>query len=909
MLRIAWSQALRRWTRSAAVILAIVVAAVSFSLLTSAVASSKLQVQGTVDDNYQSAYDILVRPARSATPLETQQGLIQENYLAGQYGGITLDQLHQVQRTPGVEVAAPVAMVGYTLAAVHLTIPLAPLLSDDTDQVLAIKPSWTTDRGLSHVPDEQKYLYVTSRTATYPRNQYGPTIIDPTTGRPVPPCQRFADHAPEPRSAFDFSRQIQLECATTTGSRSRPPTLTYYYQFPMLIAAIDPEQEAALVGLDQAVVSGRYLTAQDQIEVQPVGQGFSKRRVAVLMAQQPLTDDTLSIDVQRIEVPDPGRLPHDLSKPRASTWLAGLPGRTVKTMTFDDQGIYPRLLDLYRTDEANTQVVIFRGTPTRYHVTATGDLEPEPAPPVAADTYFNKYFTTFDAPPASADVGFRQLVRHESNAQFDGKTQLNPTLRQVGIFDPTRIAGFSELSKVPLTTYYPPDADPADAESERLLDDQTLLPNGNLTGYLQQPPTILTSIRSLPAFLGSDAFPDVTPRERSAPISVIRVRVDGVTGADEVSRERVRVAAERIARETGLTVDITAGSSPTPQTIDLAAGDFGRPPLRLTEGWVQKGVSVLLLNSLDSKSLALFVLVLVVCLLFLSNATVAAVRTRRPELGVLACVGWPARRIFALLEVELLVTGTVAGLIGTGVAGLLALTLGLTVAWWQIALITPVATVLAGFAGIWPAWRASHTTPIEAIQPAVSAPRRARNVDTVTKLAWVGVRRLPGRTVLGAASLFVGVAALAVLVAVQNAFQGQVTGTALGDVVAIQVRGVDYLAAAITIGLGAFAVADVAYLNISERTAEIGTLRSTGWSEGHLRRLFGTEALITAVIGAVAGAALGVGTTAVVLPVGATAMLQGAALAAAAGVVTSMLAVLAPLARLHQLAPGTAIHS
>ena len=907
MLGLAWSQALRRWTRSLAVVLAIVFAAVSFALLTSAVATSRLEVQGTVDENYQSAYDILVRPAGSATPLEKRQGLVQENYLAGLYGGITMAQLDEVTRTPGVEVAAPVAMVGYTLAAIHLTFPLTPYLDSDRDQLLAIKPSWTTDRGLTHLPDEQQYLYYTSRPATYPPNQYGPSLVDLTTGRSIPPCQRFLDHAPEPESAFDVARQIQLVCATTSRP-GRAPSLTYYYQFPMLIAAIDPVQEAELVGLDEAVQQGRYLTSGDQIEVQPVADGFSKRRVPVLMAQRPLTDDTLDVEVQRIEVSDPDRLPRQLSRPHAARWLAGQPGRTVDTVTFDDQSVYPRLLRLYRTDEANTQVVLFRGGPSTYAATKDGVLEPRPEPPVPPETYFNRYFTTYDAPPASADVGFRQLVRRESSAGFDGKTALNPTLRQVGIFDPAEIAGFSELSKVPLTTYSPPDAAPADAAARDALGGRPLLPNGNLTGYLQQPPTILTSIRSLPAFLGSDAFPEVTQRERAAPISVIRVRVAGVTGADEASRERVRLAAEQITRETGLTVDITAGTSPTPQTIDLAAGDFGRPPLRLTEGWVQKGVSVLLLDSLDRKSLTLFVLVLVVCLLFLCNATVAAVRTRRSELGVLACVGWPAWRIFALLEVELLVTGFVAGLLGTGIASLLATGLSLSVNWWQVALITPCATLLAGLAGIWPAWRASHVTPVEAILPVVSAPRRARNVNTVTKLAWVGVRRLPGRTVLGAASLFVGVAALAVLVAVQRQFQGQVTGTALGDVVAIQVRSVDYVAAAITIGLGAFAVADVAYLNIAERTAEIGTLRSTGWTDGHLRRLFGTEALITAALGASTGAVLGVGITAVVLPVGTVAMVEGAALAAGAGIVAAMAAVMVLLVRLRQLAPSRAVH-
>jgi putative ABC transport system permease protein len=70
MLRIVWAQVVRRRGRSLAVVAAIVVAAVSFSLLTSAVATSRLQVRGKVEANFRSAYDILVRPKNSQTPLE-----------------------------------------------------------------------------------------------------------------------------------------------------------------------------------------------------------------------------------------------------------------------------------------------------------------------------------------------------------------------------------------------------------------------------------------------------------------------------------------------------------------------------------------------------------------------------------------------------------------------------------------------------------------------------------------------------------------------------------------------------------------------------------------------------------------------------------------------------------------------
>ncbi len=102
-----------------------------------------------------------------------------------------------------------------------------------------------------------------------------------------------------------------------------------------------------------------------------------------------------------------------------------------------------------------------------------------------------------------------------------------------------------------------------------------------------------------------------------------------------------------------------------------------------------------------------------------------------------------------------------------------------------------------------------------------------------------------------------------------------------------QVRGVDYLAAGLTIALGGFAIADIAYLNISERTGEIGTLRATGWGDNHLRRLFGTEAILTAAIGAVSGAIVGVTATAVLLPMDLATTLTAAATAAVGGILAA----------------------
>ncbi|MGE7317789.1 transcription termination factor Rho [Staphylococcus capitis] len=166
-------------------------------------------------------------------------------------------------------------------------------------------------------------------------------------------------------------------------------------------------------------------------------------------------------------------------------------------------------------------------------------------------------------------------------------------------------------------------------------------------------------------------------------------------GYSERSAERVRLIAERIAQATGLDVDITLGSSPAPQTVELPAGAFGRPDLRLTENWSALGVASTITKAVDRKSAALFLLVLVVCVLFLGNAVSAAVRDRRPELAVLACLGWPARQIGALLLGEVATLGLAAGVLAVGLAFPLGAALGIRVDWERALLAVPVALLLA----------------------------------------------------------------------------------------------------------------------------------------------------------------------------------------------------------------------
>ncbi|MGW0937257.1 hypothetical protein [Streptomyces sp. NPDC002666] len=148
---------------------------------------------------------------------------------------------------------------------------------------------------------------------------------------------------------------------------------------------------------------------------------------------------------------------------------------------------------------------------------------------------------------------------------------------RIGTFDPAKLTGAAGQAAAPLETYQPAHAAGADAASRRRLGGRSWLPDNNPAGYLATPPQVLTPLSSLTYLLAPD------DPQAAALISAVRVRVAGVTGMDDASRERIRQVAEQIAVRTGLTVDITAGASPAPRDVRVAAGEFGRPGLSISE--------------------------------------------------------------------------------------------------------------------------------------------------------------------------------------------------------------------------------------------------------------------------------------------------------------------------------------
>jgi putative ABC transport system permease protein len=941
MLRFVGSQLRFRRGRAAALGLGILVLAVAFALLTAATSTSALRSRGTIGRTYRTAYDVLVRPKGSETPLERSEGLVRDNYLSGNEGGISFAQWHTIEHVPGVAVAAPIANAGYILPFRGVPISIRNVITNGRFQLYRLRLSWSANGGLSHYPYGSAYVYYTRRDhfflpdvhASIPDLELGPDA--PKDGVPTA-CDAFGAVSPIHQSPFGFNPY--LECyagksfvSVARGINSLPPKgfvgIGAAAYFPLAVAAIDPVAEAKLVHLDRAVVRGRYLRPGDTLRFgHPDREGIRAGTVPILLSDHSYVDDRMEVAIERLRlprlrnvpaalatgaclrnyvpcpaplvVPPPAGFPYKNSR----ELILRLPGRTVERRSIPVDTFYrgqPAQLNSF---------AVWTVSPTRYRVLGPDHLAPLPVhnPTNVWTSPFSGYA---GAPYDSADVQFRRLRERQVLNKITDKGI--PQYEIVGHFDPRKLPGYSPLSRVPLETYYPPVLEPADAASRRALHGRPYLPTQNLGGYVAQPPLVLTTMAALRDYfmnprwwLGLPGIAPAFPRGlRAAPIGAIRVRVAGVTGPDPASRQRVRVVAEEIHRRTGLQVDVTVGSSPHPLLISLPKGRFGQPPLLLREGWSKKGVAVVFLNAVDRKSLGLFLLALLVSGFFLTNGALAVARTRRREVGTLQALGWTRAAVFRALLGEIVLVGLVAGVVGTDLAAALVAALSLDLAAWKLAAIVPISVALAALAGVAPAWRTARLSPVAALRAPVVDVRRARRVRRIAALALVNLGRVPARTLVGAAGLAVGTAALTFVIAIERSFQGTLVGTLLGNALAIQVHGVDLAAVGLIVGLAAVSVADVLYLNVRQRAAELVTLRSFGWDDRQLSLLVALEALGLGLLGSSVGALTGLVLAAVLLDVALGPLAVAAVLAGLGGTLTALVASLVPLSRLRRLTP------
>ncbi len=883
----------RRRTLAAA--MAILVAVTSFVVLTGTVSTQRLQVRQEVASNYRSTYDILVRPKGSTTALEESDGVVRPNFLAGQYGGISLDQVQQITAVPGVDVAAPVAVLGQTMRNVVMSVNVGNVLGNRESAMVRFSLAGKARNGTASTSSQHGYLYLSRQplTTVDPGNTSStassPAQIEQRGGRRVTVCMA-SDAGGRPTTPAEAFQQNCSSIRDKADEGAPTPRVEALLSLPLTVEAIDPVAEARLTGLDRAIDTGRALDASDSSFTDTSGPGPVEAATAIMASSLPF-DFQADLVVEELSPQTIKQvLASNSAATRARLVTSATPIRTIGQVNRDAAATYRS--DIVTTPDTGPQEAdqtLFLNSldqPGQVSYTGTSPLKPQVVP-------FNaKAWRSDDAfvpvPSSVSDTGYRTV-----SVKKRSREDRFLSFAIAGTYDPDRLRRPPELNDVPLETYRPSYVEGADAASRTALGNKPMLSDLNPGGYVQSPPALLVSIKALQVF--EDFFKGLN---KAAPVSSVRVRVAGITGLDPVAREKIRQIAEQIRAETGLDVDITIGSSLQNRQIDLPATQSGTPALLLNERWTKKGVAVAISDAVDTKSLVLFLVILASAALTVALIATASVQARRRELAVLACLGWTARRRRTLVGAELVMIGLGAGVVGAVIAWPLATALHIRTTWWQIALAVPLGALLALLPGLAATLTAGLVAPIDAFRPRDTVTRRRSHLALhgPATLGLIITGRRPGRTVLASLAVALAVASATLLTSVIGAFNGTVIGSFLGDAVALQVRTPDIVAAIVLSLLGLTAVATVLLLAVTEDASSYAALQASGWTDSALTRTLLVQAGLIGMIGAIAGIVAALVTTAVVIaPLNAT-IVGFAVLVAAAAIIASALAALIPAA-------------
>src|SRR6266566_1701670 len=228
--------------KSALVSSGFLLAACALILLSATTQTTLVRGNQIISQNWRPTYDLVVLPPQAKFPTDPR---VPSDLIAGYGGGISMQQYDQVKNLAGIEVAAPIAYVGY----VQMPVPTI-YFSDHSYPSGYYQLDWTltTFNGQRQIVETHVtyifYIYSSSDS----------------TG----PVSDSADQ--QPPDILGALSAVQLdEIQEETGDNPAPMPTPEVGTF--LLAAIDPAAEDQLVHLDKSITAGRMLTEQDTVHL------------------------------------------------------------------------------------------------------------------------------------------------------------------------------------------------------------------------------------------------------------------------------------------------------------------------------------------------------------------------------------------------------------------------------------------------------------------------------------------------------------------------------------------------------------------------------------------------------------------------------------------------------------------
>jgi cell division protein FtsX len=849
-------------------------AACALILLSATTQTATLKANQIISQNWRPVYDLVVLPHN----VKVNAGQpVPADLLEGYSGGISLQQYTQIKQMPGVEIAAPIAFIGY----VQLPSPSIQFASKSlSGGYYRVDWTLTSFNGYHHIVERQvSFMYAMLNNCSAVNN--------------------------ESSTLAELAKQnIELGgCGPTIGEQPSDFTFPSIDTGTFLLAAIDPAEEDQLVHLSQSITGGRMLAAQDAIKLDsanpsvrmPDGTTVPGYDLPLLFDQQLPGQIALHATFSRVTTQQID--PQQVLDRGGFQYLAQFPGQQVlfnqnvpivqndpqrfsnavliwnghswQTLRFTIAG--SNLNFLYAPSSLTYQPITGPDGQPAYTLVPSSVQSPE----AALGSLHLQEAESAPVAEQGPEVAFRTLAPlHIAQNSQTGAPSAYYFAKTVGEFNGVTLSGqFSDaLNWLPETTYAaPPVILRYDAQGHPI-PPTNLLPTTNPAGMILQPPLALTTL-SAAAQLKGDRL-----------ISAIRVRVSGVNAVNDASWQRIERIAQLIQQSTGLQVLITLGSSPHPTLVyipGIRQGQDGSVRTIAPVGWVEErwitiGAGLVYLNQSRTTQQLLLSIALLVCLGYLAVTLSSLVAVQRKEFAILNALGWRPWYPAELFVLQSMLLALAGGIVGIGLAVLVMMLIGAFPPWTVVLWTLPIMLLLALLSSLYPLWQLWHILPAEVLRAGTSVSRE--QAGTVSRdarvpgishlsigsgLALRNLFRSRGRTLIALTSLFLSAILLTVMANGILTFRQTLQGTLLGNYVLLQTAIPQLAGAIVAIVLTFLSVADLLLLQVRERRKEIGVLQAIGWRVSLVQRLFVQEGLLLAVLGALPGVLIALGVLAI----------------------------------------------
>jgi hypothetical protein len=844
-------------------------------LALTAIAASGLQstsaivLQQTLDESWRGTYDILVTQ-RGKDPV-TSGFLRSDSLVDASMGRLGLDDLALIRGLPGVDVAAPIALVSFAETdlvgdpLVWLPMPVRADASLENPQAFRVTVRSETDDGTGpHDLARQTVLAFAYQPS------FSQVVFD-TNGAPLigPDGQIvYATHAlaDSPRLLSGDSRITFSGGAWDASTGTIPLGLSLAPRPAANIALVEPEAERQLLG-----DAGAFL---DPL-LEPVEDG----RLPLVVSDRARAVVRLSVTVEEFDEVTPGAAGAEaVAQAQGTGFLQN--GQIAPTIAADatttvigsfDADAAPSL-DPYTHDllllgnieqrlvDATRNAALAPGGPGPRSVLGSRYTIPEDAASTGTGVRLHPrgyaaYGVFAEAPlsggaPAGSVTEYEKLFGAVGTGGTAGQTPLTDRFEVVGTYHPDELrAGVGDVSFMPLGAY--------DVVNPSLVagpDDEPMAPVDlatSITGF-GIPGTNDMAVGSLDILEGLGV---------DRPISAIRIRVQGIDRYTVDAQQKLLAAASGL-EQLGFEATIVAGSSP--QQMRVLVGDYSLAATDdrglqeiadlgyVDQEWSRLGAVIEAEAAVSATSIALLAVSILSVGVLLSVVQLGSIPGRRAQAGVLRQLGWRRRRIARWFLAEEAVALLAVALVGAAavalatVPGVASVSVALSIA---LVVVTSLAAVIAG------ARAPRHTTRRQRALRADLPPRVPGPIAFGRRLASTQVANSVS---LGLAMMLVTIAvAIGATVFVQGR---ELAGpSAIGAVASARAWLPQGLLAAATLAAGITLAVLSRRMGVERKRDQWAAIRAMGWTTRDVTRAHLAELAFSAVPGIVVGVGLAAG--------------------------------------------------